>query len=628
MLVLEKYKKNKGFPYKPTHAVKINTPKSKSNFAFLYFYYQFCGDAMSFISLPRPFRAKNSQTRIGLTRFSVFDIQKQFNKHELTELLKVHFREEKFCNVLMVNTNFCRNFYVFANLCGILTQWSSYGVCSATCQSGLQAPIQQRTRSCVGATFGGNCNGALLVQHANCNVEVACPGSLTQWFQWGACSENCHSNPNVAPTRSRTRQCLGATFGGNCGGASLTMAGTCNVGIGCQAFINQNFISNKMLGQWSNWGAYGGCFETCQSNVNTAPTQSRRRTCNGGTFGTTCPGNGVDTRDCSVGIACPGSLTQWSGYGVCSATCQSGVQAPTQERTRSCVGATFGGNCNGALLVQNSDCNVEVACPGSLTQWFQWGACSENCHSNPNVMPTRSRFRQCLGATFGGNCGGASLTMTGTCNVGIGCQGQWSNWSGYGSCSETCHSNVNTPPNQFRTRTCVGGTFGTTCPGSGVDTRDCSVEVACPGILSQWSAYGTCSANCRLCFADPPPTQQRTRVCVGATFGGSCKGAALVETIDCNVDVACQALTLLPWAQWGACNENCQSNPNVSPTRTRTRQCGFFGESCNFTSACFTMTGACNVGVGCQGCKCLIKILNFEFHHRILNDEIVKITRK
>ena len=54
----------------------------------------------------------------------------------------------------------------------------------------------------------------------------------------------------------------------------------------------------------------------------------------------------------------------WSGYGQCSETCQSGAQSPTQQRTRTCDGATFGGNCNGASLEETQDCNAGVACPG------------------------------------------------------------------------------------------------------------------------------------------------------------------------------------------------------------------------------------------------------------------------
>lgn len=120
---------------------------------------------------------------------------------------------------------------------------------------------------------------------------------------------------------------------------------------------------NAWKSQWSNWGAYGTCSATCQSNVFTAPTQIRTRTCNGGIFGTMCNRSVIDRRDCNVGVACPGNLTLWSSYGACSATCQASLQAPTQKRTRTCVGATFGGNCSGSLLVQNTDCNVKVPCP-------------------------------------------------------------------------------------------------------------------------------------------------------------------------------------------------------------------------------------------------------------------------
>lgn len=62
---------------------------------------------------------------------------------------------------------------------------------------------------------------------------------------------------------------------------------------------------------------------------------------------------------------------------------------------------------------------------GVLTNWGQWGACSENCQSNPNQIPTRMRSRQCINFSFGGNCEGAALTMTEACNVGVGCAGSW-----------------------------------------------------------------------------------------------------------------------------------------------------------------------------------------------------------
>ncbi|XP_057295448.1 adhesion G protein-coupled receptor B1-like [Hydractinia symbiolongicarpus] len=70
------------------------------------------------------------------------------------------------------------------------------------------------------------------------------------------------------------------------------------------------------------------------------------------------------TRNCSVHVTCPGTLTQWSAYGICSSTCHSASHVPFQQRTRSCVGATFGGNCFDALLNETFYCNLNVACPG------------------------------------------------------------------------------------------------------------------------------------------------------------------------------------------------------------------------------------------------------------------------
>ena len=59
-----------------------------------------------------------------------------------------------------------------------------------------------------------------------------------------------------------------------------------------------------------------------------------------------------------------GSWSVWTNYGSCSATCQIALSTPTQRRTRTCLGATFGGNCNGQSTTENTDCNPEVQCPG------------------------------------------------------------------------------------------------------------------------------------------------------------------------------------------------------------------------------------------------------------------------
>ncbi|XP_057294933.1 MAM and LDL-receptor class A domain-containing protein 1-like isoform X2 [Hydractinia symbiolongicarpus] len=230
--------------------------------------------------------------------------------------------------------------------------------------------------------------------------------------------------------------------------------------------------------QWSNWGAYGTCSATCQSNVSTAPTQFRTRTCNGGIFGTMCNRSVIERGDCNVGVACPGSLTPWS-YDTCSATCQSGLQAPTQQRTRTCVGATFGGNCSGSLLFQITDCNVKVPCPGSLTPWSAYGACSASCQLGLQA-PTQQRRRTCVRATFGGNCNGALLVETTDCNVKVPCTGVLSQWTQWSTCTETCQTGA-TPAKHTKTRTCTQTSFGGNCGGRVLtESRTCNARVQCP----------------------------------------------------------------------------------------------------------------------------------------------------
>lgn len=466
---------------------------------------------------------------------------------------------------------------------GSWTAWSNFGACSVSCGGN---GTRTRSRQCVNPITNAvqnDCPGS--ATESEICFMGHCVGSWTQWSAFGVCSATCHFGAvGSPPTQMRTRACVGATGGQNCGGGDSSQTQSCNVRVPCP-------------GNWGQWSAFGDCSEQCQSDVNNAPTRSRTRTCSGGTFNGGCVGSATNTTVCNARVPCQGSLTQWSSFGACSASCQLGLVAPTQERKRSCLGSTFGGNCNNAVLTETADCNVEVRCPGVLTNWGQWGACSENCQSNPNQIPTRMRSRQCINFSFGGNCEGAALTMTEACNVGVGCAGMWSNWGAYESCSETCQSNVNTVPTQIRRRTCNGGTFGQTCPGSSVGTRNCSERAPCPGNLTPWSPYGACSASCQLGLI--APTQQRTRSCIGATFGGNCNNAALSETTDCNVEVSCPG-NLSQWSNFSMCPESCQTG-STAAQHTRTRNCTntSFGGNCG--GAFLTESQDCSAGVACPG---------------------------
>ena len=58
------------------------------------------------------------------------------------------------------------------------------------------------------------------------------------------------------------------------------------------------------------------------------------------------------------------------------------------------------------------------------------------------------------------------------------------------------------------------------------------------GTVSEWGAWGACSATC---VAEPNnrPFRSRSRTCEGSSFGGNCNGASLTQTERCN-NIACQ----------------------------------------------------------------------------------------
>ncbi|XP_065664839.1 SCO-spondin-like isoform X2 [Hydra vulgaris] len=477
---------------------------------------------------------------------------------------------------------------------GILSAWGAWGACTASCQLSFTSPTQTRNRQCDRATFNGNCNGAMLTDTQNCNEQVYCPGTILDWSAWSGCSASCNNLVNI-PSQTRTRSCVGfstwdPTYTG-CPGITRSEQVPCNANVGCPGIYNA-------------WSAWSTCSESCQSNTNSAPFQTQTRQCIGATLGAGCAGPSSQTQNCNVGVSCPGILGAWAAWGACSASCQLDFIVPQQTSTRTCSGGSLGGNCNGAVLSQTRNCNAEVLCPGVLTDWAEWGVCSASCNTQVNG-PYQTRSRSCVGAsTWNPNyvgCGGASLNVQQLCNQNVPCPGVYGAWAAWGSCSESCQSNVNIAPFQTQTRPCLGATLNGGCPGASSQTQSCNVGVSCPGILSAWGAWGACTASCQLSFTSP--TQTRNRQCNGATFNGNCNGAMLTDTQNCNEQVYCPG-TISDWSAWGGCSASCNNLVNV-PSQTRTRSCVGFSTWDPTYTGCPGITRSeqvsCNANVGCPG---------------------------
>ena len=61
---------------------------------------------------------------------------------------------------------------------------------------------------------------------------------------------------------------------------------------------------------------------------------------------------------------------------------------------------------------------------GTLTEFVN-GTCPESCNAEPtDQFPMRIDMRECVNASFGGNCFGQALNRSVPCNENVGCPGK------------------------------------------------------------------------------------------------------------------------------------------------------------------------------------------------------------
>ncbi|XP_065646011.1 adhesion G protein-coupled receptor B1-like isoform X1 [Hydra vulgaris] len=263
-----------------------------------------------------------------------------------------------------------------------------------------------------------------------------------------ACSASCQLVYTV-PTQTSTRTCSGASLGVNCNSQALTQTENCNV---------------LFPGILNGWGSWSACSASCNTQVN-GPYQYRSQTCivafiwNPNYVG--C--NNVSLNDqqlCNQNVPCSSFISAW---GACSASCQLSFTLPTQTRNCQYIGAIFNGSCNGAVFTDTQNCNEQVYCPGTISDWSFWGACSSICN-NFFTVPFQTRSQICIGyLTWDPNykgCPGITTSDQQTCNINVACSGTYGAWSAWNSCSESCQSNPATTPFQTQTISCLGARLG------------------------------------------------------------------------------------------------------------------------------------------------------------------------
>ncbi|XP_057307714.1 SCO-spondin-like [Hydractinia symbiolongicarpus] len=361
---------------------------------------------------------------------------------------------------------------------GVWSAWINNNDCSVTCGDGQET----RTRTCnnpAPSHGGSQCvdlNGAnALTEEENIPcTQSSCPvnGVWSAWINNNDCSVTCGDGQE---TRTRTCNNPAPSHGGSqCVDLNGANALTEEENIPCTQ------SSCPVNGVWSAWINNNDCSVTCGDGQET-----RTRTCNnpapshGGSQCVDLNGANALTEEENIPCtqsSCPvnGVWSAWINNNDCSVTCGDGQE--TKTRTCNNPAPSHGGsqcvdlNDANALTEQGTTPCTQSPCPvhGNWSAWINNNDCSVTCGDG---QETRSRTCNNPAPSHGGNlCLDSKNNRVWTEQGTIPCtqnpcpvNGDWSSWSGWTSCSQTCGTG-----NMVRTRTCTNPT-----PANGGD--DCAV---------------------------------------------------------------------------------------------------------------------------------------------------------
>jgi hypothetical protein len=470
------------------------------------------------------------------------------------------------------------------------------GACGTSCDGLDRATPTCATGSCaVDACIGnyGDCNS---------NPLDGCEEPLDSLEHCGGCQQDCSFLGTTSDCATGTCVALGCAPGyANCDGdtangcESLSTAQRCG---GCGKPCNTTALANVSVANCENQtcsvscaSGHGDCDQDSSNGCETPLTSN----VNCGNCGEPCAmPNAV--AECGSG-SCQ-FVSCLSGWGDCNDDLSDGCELNLNTTLSDCGGCDaacpanklncVGGTCSGLICnpgTAECDGNETAGneCEVTLSAVATCGSCTNACAFNAGLTPTTAHGTlSCAASGQGYACDVVCSAGYDDCdgNYKNGCETSLATLTNCGSCGQGCAipNAVETCSNQVCSVQICDPDWG-----------DCDANPnTCERALNTTSDCGTCNAGCDLPFA--------VEACGGSAGSRSCTISSCADAAHKNCDNqtanGCEVDVTNTVAHCGACNNNCNSLPNVQTTSCSASACNI--------SQCKPGFGNCTGAPGCE----------------------------